>query len=144
MRDTASETPALPYQDATASGFSVIGLPCVHRWLDSMQATGECLVMRLSKAQTETIVTIIRQRLGCDAQVQVFGSMTNDRARGGDVDLLVSSPKRVDLTERARIGLMLEQALGLPVDLVFVEEGKPLGSFERLAAAQSEPLAHVP
>ena len=109
-----------------------------------MQATGECSVMRLSKAQTETIVTIIRQRLGCDAQVQVFGSMTNDRARGGDVDLLVSSPKRVDLTERARIGLMLEQALGLPVDLVFVEEGKPLGSFERLAAAQSEPLAHVP
>ena len=109
-----------------------------------MQATGECLVMRLSKAQTETIVTIIRQRLGCDAQVQVFGSMTNDRARGGDVDLLVSSPKRVDLTERARIGLMLEQALGLPVDLVFVEEGKPLGSFERLAAAQSEPLVHVP
>lgn len=109
-----------------------------------MQATGECLVMRLSKAQTETIVTIIRQRLGCDAQVQVFGSMTNDRARGGDVDLLVSSPKRVDLTERARIGLMLEQALGLPVDLVFVQEGKPLGSFERLAAAQSEPLVHVP
>ncbi|MBU6172098.1 MAG: nucleotidyltransferase domain-containing protein [Verrucomicrobia bacterium] len=100
--------------------------------------------MRLSKAQTETIVTIIRQRLGCDAQVQVFGSMTNDRARGGDVDLLVSSPKRVDLTERARIGLVLEQALGLPVDLVFVEEGKPQGSFERLAAATSEPLAHVP
>lgn len=109
-----------------------------------MQATGDCLVMRLSRAQSETIVTIIRQRLGSDARVQVFGSMTNDRARGGDVDLLVNSSEHVDLTERARLGLMLEQALGLPVDLVFVEEGKPLGSFERLAAARSEPLMPLP
>jgi predicted nucleotidyltransferase len=99
--------------------------------------------MRLSKAQSETIVRIIQQRLGCDARVQVFGSMTNDQARGGGVDLLVSSPSHVDLTERARIGLLLEQALALPVDLVFVEKGKRLGSFERLAVAQSEALTHV-
>jgi predicted nucleotidyltransferase len=99
--------------------------------------------MRLSEAQTATILRIIRQRLGCDVGVRVFGSMTNDRARGGDVDLLVSSASHVDLTERARIGLLLEQALDLPVDLVFVEKGKPLGSFERLAVAQSEALTHV-
>ena len=121
------------------------GLPNdAYQRLDSSHARGVVVAMRISRVQTEIIVKTIRQRLGGDARVEVFGSMTNDRARGGDLDLLVRTSNHVDLTERARIGLMLEQALGLPVDLVFVEEGKPLGSFERLAAAQSELLAHLP
>ncbi len=46
--------------------------------------------MRLTRAETEVIREEIH-RLDPNAEVHLFGSRTDDRARGGDIDLLVIS-----------------------------------------------------
>lgn len=43
--------------------------------------------MRITNAQAEQAVTIIRRSLGAEAEVWLFGSRTDDAKRGGDVDL---------------------------------------------------------
>lgn len=47
--------------------------------------------MRLTPAQQESIVRIIRQHAGADAGIWLYGSRTHDDRRGGDVDLLVQA-----------------------------------------------------
>ncbi len=49
---------------------------------------------------TPQAITIIRQAVadiaGDDAQVSLFGSRTDDHARGGDIDLLIELPRPVE------------------------------------------------
>ncbi len=52
--------------------------------------------MRLTQQQTIAIHDIVKQLAGADAEVRLFGSRTDDAARGGDVDLLLDSPRAVD------------------------------------------------
>ena len=57
--------------------------------------------MRLSPAQTEVILSCLRQQYGADATVMLFGSRLDDSARGGDVDLLVDTAGPTTLHQRA-------------------------------------------
>ena len=58
------------------------------------------------------------------ATVSLFGSMVDDQAHGGDIDLLVRS-KRLTLSDRLDIACELEDALGLrKIDLV-IDNGRP-------------------
>ncbi len=52
--------------------------------------------MRLKKYQVEIIRRAVSDLAGEDAQASLFGSRTDDDARGGDIDLLVELPRPVD------------------------------------------------
>ncbi|VAW87998.1 hypothetical protein MNBD_GAMMA16-1941 [hydrothermal vent metagenome] len=52
--------------------------------------------MRLKQHQIEIIRWAVEDLAGDDAQVSLFGSRTNDHARGGDIDLLVEVPRPVE------------------------------------------------
>jgi predicted nucleotidyltransferase len=48
--------------------------------------------MRLTETQLEIIKSTITEIFGDDSSVYLFGSRTDDKARGGDIDLLVETP----------------------------------------------------
>lgn len=96
--------------------------------------------MRLRPEQTRLILDGVRRQYGADARVLVFGSRLDDAARGGDVDLLVETTQPPTLRQRAHATLALEQALGLPVDIVAVQRGTPGSAFARIARAKAQPL----
>ncbi len=96
--------------------------------------------MRLTKDQQQTIVRILHQQLGADLKISLYGSRNDDSRRGGDVDLLLESSHPIPLLQRAGAKLKLEQALNLPVDLLFSETGKTDSSFVSIAKATAQPL----
>ena len=96
--------------------------------------------MRLRPDQTKLILNCLRRQYGADVHVLLFGSRLDDAARGGDVDLLVETVAPPTLRQRARATLALEQALGLPVDIVAVQQGTPGSVFARIARASAMPL----
>jgi predicted nucleotidyltransferase len=49
--------------------------------------------MRLTHRQATEIVQLARQIAGLPVDVRVFGSRLNDRAKGGDLDLMVELPE---------------------------------------------------
>lgn len=89
--------------------------------------------MRVTPDQSRQILACVRAQFGADASVRLFGSMLDDAARGGDVDLLVESAGEPTLNQRARAVLALEQALNRPVDLIAVQRGDPGSAFVRMA-----------
>jgi len=75
--------------------------------------------MRITPAQAEQAVAIIRDYLGAEAAVWLFGSRVDDAKRGGDVDLYTeTSLPGVLLRETVRAKIALEQTFGHSVDLV--------------------------
>ena len=97
--------------------------------------------MRLTAEQKKTIREEVEGFLGVGAELFVYGSRLNDEARGGDVDLLVRTAQPVDTLDQARLHARLEEALQLPVDLLFVTEGAERTHFKRMICAQAQPLA---
>ena len=53
--------------------------------------------MRLTEEQTGIIRRTVREVLGDDARVWLFGSRMDDDKRGGDVDLYVESDDVIDM-----------------------------------------------
>jgi predicted nucleotidyltransferase len=80
-------------------------------------------LMRISQDEAFSICKAIQAR-DPSAIVSLFGSMADDQARGGDIDLLVRS-KCLTLSDRLDIACELEDALGLRrIDLV-IDNGRP-------------------
>lgn len=96
--------------------------------------------MRLLGSQVDNINRIVHQYAGNGSRVYLFGSRVDDAARGGDVDLLVETPKAVPLIKRVRLKMAIESAIGLPVDLIVRMGGKAPTAFEKIAQAQAIPL----
>lgn len=79
--------------------------------------------MRISSSEALSIRQVIQAR-DPSAIVSLFGSMADDNARGGDIDLLIRS-KKLTLSDRLDIVCELEDAMGLrKIDLV-IDNGRP-------------------
>ncbi|MDI6767817.1 MAG: nucleotidyltransferase domain-containing protein [Bacteroidota bacterium] len=75
-------------------------------------------VMRLLPKEIEFIKSTILGRVP-GAEVFIFGSRTHDRARGGDIDILIISEDEVSLEENLRIKIDLKEKLGdQKIDLI--------------------------
>ena len=58
--------------------------------------------MRLSKEKAKFIVDLVRS-VRSDAEVYLFGSRTNDASKGGDIDILILSEKKLSFFERGSL-----------------------------------------
>jgi len=99
--------------------------------------------MRLSEVERRAIVTIAREEIGGDVQVRLFGSRADDRARGGDIDLMVETDRALPdrLRQELRLGVRLERALGgRRVDLLLVDPTVPLQPVHRVARREGVAL----
>jgi predicted nucleotidyltransferase len=99
--------------------------------------------MRLNASQIITIENTAKAVLGEAAKVWLYGSRLNDQGAGGDIDLLIESPLRGSLMDRARIKYMIESALQLPVDVMTVQTGQSPSPFEVIARAKAVPLTRA-
>jgi predicted nucleotidyltransferase len=100
--------------------------------------------MRLTPHQRQTIEQTLRRHFGPGARILLFGSRTDDRARGGDIDLYVEpdfgDPDRI---VDAQLGALAElhQALGeQKIDLVVRRPGAELLPIHRVAKTSGIPL----
>lgn len=93
--------------------------------------------MRLNKSQLSTITHITRVVVGEGARVSLFGSRLNDVRSGGDVDLLIESTPPIGLLLRAKVKMLLEQKLNLPVDVIAADFGDSKNPFIVIAKANA-------
>ncbi|MGC9455956.1 MAG: nucleotidyltransferase family protein [Halothiobacillaceae bacterium] len=99
--------------------------------------------MRLNHQQAAVVLANAREILGDDTTVAVFGSRLDDSRRGGDLDLLVEATQRPTLLQRAELKLRLEQALGMPVDVITRARGTQPTPFQTLAMLRGIRLEQV-
>ena len=70
--------------------------------------------MRLSPLQKDIIKQEAKKLFGTNVIVKLFGSRTNDRLKGGDIDLLLELPESCpDLWQKSlRLNTILQKKLG--------------------------------
>ena len=100
--------------------------------------------MRLTRKQIASILEVVKQLAGEDATVYLFGSRLNERARGGDIDLLIETGQPLTLLDRARIKMHLEKKLGLPVDVITQNRNDIPAPFQKIARSHAVPLERTP
>lgn len=96
--------------------------------------------MRLTTEQINTIVNTSRAVAGFDAIIWLYGSRLDDRRHGGDIDLLIEPVHTINLLLRARIKMLLEQKLCIPVDVLVKNPDTPESPFVSIARAQAKQL----
>jgi predicted nucleotidyltransferase len=89
--------------------------------------------MRLSCKQLLTITETAQLVAGEGVRVSLFGSRLDDTRKGGDVDLLIESKPAIGLLAKAKIKLILEKKLNLPVDIIATDFGDLKNSFVVIA-----------
>lgn len=80
--------------------------------------------MRSTPEQRDTILQIISQHFGENVKVWLFGSRVNDTKRGGDIDLYLELAQAHTLLSELHCKIILEETLGLPVDLIINQHDK--------------------
>jgi predicted nucleotidyltransferase len=78
--------------------------------------------VRLSPQTVHTITTTARAIYGPEVQVYLFGSRTNNNAKGGDIDLLITHTDPARLTYENKITFLarLKMAIGdQKIDLLY-------------------------
>jgi predicted nucleotidyltransferase len=96
--------------------------------------------MRLTTEQINTIVNTSRSVAGEDTLVWLYGSRLDDTRHGGDIDLLLEPAPAVSLLDRARIKILLEQQLNLPVDILVKNPFSQDNPFVSMVLAQAKLL----
>jgi predicted nucleotidyltransferase len=99
--------------------------------------------MRLTPAQKQAIKSESRAIFGDDVQVFLFGSRTDDEARGGDVDVMVKSsgPVTQPALKIARLSAKVSRLMGgRRVDVILQSEGLARLSVHDIAERTGIPL----
>ena len=99
--------------------------------------------LRLSPRQIEIINREARRLFGDDVRILLFGSRTDDEARGGDIDLLVESARPIPdrASAAARFAGVLQRRLGdQRIDVVIVAPGTRLQPIHLEALRSGIPL----
>ncbi|MBK6744021.1 MAG: nucleotidyltransferase domain-containing protein [Hydrogenophilales bacterium] len=96
--------------------------------------------MRLSPESLILLQSTVCRFFGTQSAVYVYGSRTDDMARGGDVDVFVETPLTVDYHQRAFALAALEEALHLPVDLLVKDAEDRDRPIHRIARLTGERL----
>lgn len=96
--------------------------------------------MRLTKKQIQIITEVISRFTDATASIYLFGSRLNDQARGGDVDILIETDQRPSRIEQGKIKMELEQAFGLPVDILFYVRNTEPTPFQTIVYAHAAQL----
>lgn len=69
--------------------------------------------MRLSKLEINIIKESAKNIFGNDAKVYLFGSRTNDKLKGGDIDIYIETNKTIDvLNKKIKMLIELKKILG--------------------------------
>lgn len=93
--------------------------------------------MRLSQHTQQIIRDTVREVFGVEARVKLFGSRTNDDARGGDIDLLVELPSITAEVERKTMQLTARLQLRIgdqPIDVLVIDPSTPQQSIHEQAS----------
>ena len=78
--------------------------------------------MRLSKLQIDIINKLARKYFGQETTVSLFGSRTDDRKKGGDIDLLIKNNDETTLILETKIHFLAELKTKIgdrKIDVVF-------------------------
>lgn len=70
--------------------------------------------MRLTKKQQEVIREVVTEIFGNDSEVLLFGSRTDDAAKGGDIDLLIKCAGPVENADMraAKVAAKIHMRIG--------------------------------
>lgn len=99
--------------------------------------------MRLSQDARAVIRQTTAELFGDKAKVSLFGSRTDDRLKGGDIDLLVELPERQIDARRKSLTLVarLQQILGdQPIDVLVVDPDTPKQPIHEVARRSGVPI----
>lgn len=99
--------------------------------------------MRLGPQERQAISEIVHQHFGEQAQAWLFGSRVDDQARGGDIDLLIQVPWRIDndFLEAIALESDLQEALGdQKIDILLSHPGRPETLIHRIAPKIGAPV----
>ena len=85
--------------------------------------------MRLTDAQSQTIIQSVQRHLSQASRIWLFGSRLDDTKKGGDLDLFVETTDHA-LRNELRCKIELEETLDIPVDLLVrgCEERSPIAA----------------
>lgn len=78
--------------------------------------------MRLNQFQIDTIIELSKKHFGQQTTVYLFGSRTDDKQKGGDIDLLIRNLNEATLTTESKIHFLAElktQIGDRKIDVVF-------------------------
>lgn len=92
--------------------------------------------MRLTPDQVQAIKLAAHTVLGEDARVTLFGSRTDDRRRGGDIDLMFETPHRLSnrATTQGQLYVKLIRQLGdRKIDVLLKDADTPEAPVMRVA-----------
>ena len=73
--------------------------------------------LRLSQKEIEIIKTIITSFFS-NCEIYIFGSQTNLKKRGGDIDIFVIPSKEIDFKTKLLAKIKLQDKLLKPVDII--------------------------
>ena len=99
--------------------------------------------MRLSKLQINIIKNEVANLFSNSAKVYLFGSRTNNNAKGGDIDLLIEFDKKKDNLYRNILTLNrnIQKQLGeQKIDIISIYPGKKTQDIHKEAIKTGIPL----